>query len=195
VSPRFGRGLFDGHDLAELDLTSLRRQIGIVTQPPYPFGGTIRQNIALSNPEVPQAMVVGAARLACIHDEIVAMPMGYEMPLVDGGASLSGGQQQRIALARVLARRPTILMPDEATSDLDSVTERMALHNIVTLGRTRIVIAHRLSRIVDADLILVMEEGGSCSGAPRSNGVHGAYREQVAAQLESMSSPSGRIRA
>src|SRR6266487_4365343 len=123
--PTSGRILFDGSDLADLELRSLRKQIGIVTQRPYLFGATIRQNIALTNPAMPHEMVVDAAKLACIHDEIVAMPMGYETPLVDGGASLSGGQQQRIALARALAHRPTILLLDEATSDLDSVTEHM----------------------------------------------------------------------
>ncbi|HMI69359.1 MAG TPA: ATP-binding cassette domain-containing protein, partial [Solirubrobacteraceae bacterium] len=87
-----GRILFDGRDLAGLDLKSLRRQIGIVTQRPYLFGATIRQNIALSDPAMPHEMIVAAAKLACIHDEIVAMPMGYDTRLVDGGASLSGGQ-------------------------------------------------------------------------------------------------------
>jgi ATP-binding cassette subfamily B protein len=184
--PTSGRILFDGTDLAELELQSLRRQIGIVTQRPYLFGATIRQNIALSNPVMPHQTVVDAAKLACIHDEIVAMPMGYETPLVDGGASLSGGQQQRIALARALAHRPTILLLDEATSDLDGVTERMVHHNLSALGCTRIVIAHRLSTIVDADLILVMEGGRIVQ-----QGTHdelmvlpGAYRQQVVAQLE-----------
>jgi ATP-binding cassette subfamily B protein len=183
--PTSGRILFDDTDLAELELRSLRTQIGIVTQSPYLFGATIRQNIALSNPAMPQEMVVEAAKLACIHDEIVAMPMGYETRLVDRGASLSGGQQQRIALARALAHRPAIMLLDEATSDLDGVTERAVHQNLSGLGCTRIVIAHRLSTIVNADLILVMEDGRIVQ-----QGMHdklmvlpGPYRQQVAAQL------------
>jgi len=187
--PTSGRILFDGRELTELDFRSLRGQVGIVTQRPYLFGATIRQNIALSNPAMPHQAVVEAAKLACIHDDIVAMPMGYETLLIDGGASLSGGQQQRIALARALAHRPTILLLDEATSDLDGVTERMVHRNLSALGCTRIVIAHRLSTIVDADLLLVMEEGRIVQ-----QGTHeelmvlpGAYRQQVAAQLRSTS--------
>jgi ABC-type bacteriocin/lantibiotic exporter with double-glycine peptidase domain len=183
--PTAGRILFDGRDLAELELKSLRRQIGIVTQRPYLFGATIRQNIALSNPGMPHQAVVEAAKLACIHDEIVAMPMGYETRLVDGGASLSGGQQQRIAIARALAHRPTILLLDEATSDLDGVTERMVHHNLSALGCTRIVIAHRLSTIIDADLILVMEEGKIVQQGTHDEllALSGAYRQQVLVQL------------
>jgi ABC-type bacteriocin/lantibiotic exporter with double-glycine peptidase domain len=183
--PTTGRILFDGADLAKLELKSLRTQIGIVTQRPYLFGATIRQNIALSNPAMPHQAVVKAAKLACIHDEIVAMPMGYDTRLVDGGASLSGGQQQRLALARALAHRPTIVLLDEATSDLDGVTERRVHDNLSALGCTRIVIAHRLSTVVNADLILVMEEGRIVQ-----HGMHdelkvlpGPYRQQVAAQL------------
>jgi ATP-binding cassette, subfamily B, bacterial len=187
--PTSGRILFDGRDLAELELRSLRRQIGIVTQRPYLFGATIRQNIALTNPAMPLELVVDAAKLACIHDEIVAMPMGYQTPLVDGGASLSGGQQQRIALARALAHQPTILLLDEATSDLDSVTERMVHHNLSGLGCTRIVIAHRLSTIADADLILVMEKGRIVQRGTHDElmALPGAYSEQVMAQLGSSS--------
>src|SRR5215213_6066936 len=184
--PTSGRILFDGRDLAELELKSLRRQIGIVTQRPYLFGATIRQNIALSDPAMPHERVVDAAKLACIHDEIVAMPMGYETLLVDGGASLSGGQQQRIALARALAHRPTILLLDEATSDLDGVTERLVHHNLSALGCTRIVIAHRLSTIVDADLILMMEAGSIVEQGTHDELIQhdGHYARLVRQQLE-----------
>jgi ABC-type bacteriocin/lantibiotic exporter with double-glycine peptidase domain len=182
--PTSGRILFDGRDLAQLDLRSVRRQIGIVTQRPYLFGASIRQNIALSNPAMPLEEVVEAAKLACIHDEIIAMPMGYDTRLVDGGASLSGGQQQRIALARALAHRPTILLLDEATSDLDGVTERTVHRALSELGCTRIVIAHRMSTIVDADHILVMEDGRIVQHGTHDElmDLPGPYRQQVAAQ-------------
>jgi ATP-binding cassette, subfamily B, bacterial len=184
--PTSGRILFDGRDLTELDFRSLRGQIGIVTQRPYLFGATIRQNIALSNPAMPHQAVVEAAKLACIHDDIAAMPMGYDTPLVDGGASLSGGQQQRIALARALAHRPTILLLDEATSDLDAVTERMVHQNLSALGGTRIVIAHRLSTIVDADTILVLDQGKIVESGKHGELIRrdGHYARLVRHQLE-----------
>jgi ABC-type bacteriocin/lantibiotic exporter with double-glycine peptidase domain len=103
--------------------------------------------------------VIQAAKLACIHEEIVAMPMGYETILADRGLSLSGGQRQRLALARALACQPVILVLDEATSHLDAVTEKFVNENLARLSCTRIVIAHRLSTIRDADLILVVEGG------------------------------------
>lgn len=184
-TPTSGRILFDEADLTELDVHSLRRQVGIVTQRPYLFGSTIRENIALSDPGIPLEAVVEAARLACIHDDIIAMPMGYETPLLDGGASLSGGQQQRIALARALVHRPAILLLDEATSDLDSVTEQMVLDNLDSLHCTRIVIAHRMSTITSADLVLVMEEGRIVEQGTHDDlmTLGGAYRQLVATQV------------
>ena len=105
--PTAGRIEFDGQDLADLDAGSVRRQLGIVTQHPYLFGSSIRENITLTNPELPFEAVIEAARIACVHDDIAAMPMGYDTLLHDGGASVSGGQRQRIALARAL--RPPAL--------------------------------------------------------------------------------------
>ena len=97
--------------------------------------------------------------MACVHDDIAAMPMGYDTQLHDGGASVSGGQRQRIALARALVHRPSILLLDEATSELDTVTEQKIYANLDVISATTIVIAHRLSTIRNADLILVMDEG------------------------------------
>lgn len=157
--PSAGRILFDGKDLASLDLRSLRSQLGFVTQDTQLFGGTVRQNIALSDPQMGLNEVIHAAKCACIHDEIVAMGMGYETVLADRGLSLSGGQRQRLALARALACRPSVLVLDEGTSHLDAVTEEMVNRNLAQLRCTRIVIAHRLSTIRDADLIVVLAAG------------------------------------
>jgi ABC-type bacteriocin/lantibiotic exporter with double-glycine peptidase domain len=157
--PTSGRIEYDGQDLAGFDAGSVRRQVGIVTQRPYLFGSSVRENIALTNPELPLEAVAEAARIACVHDDIAAMPMGYDTQLHDGGASVSGGQRQRIALARALVHRPSILLLDEATSELDTVTEQKIYTNLDTISSTTIVIAHRLSTIRNADLILVMDQG------------------------------------
>jgi ABC-type bacteriocin/lantibiotic exporter with double-glycine peptidase domain len=158
--PDAGQVLYDGADLSGLEAHSVRQQIGIVTQSAYVFGSTIRENIAMVDPSLPLADVQRAARLACIHDDVANMPMGYETLLADGGASLSGGQRQRIAIARALVSMPRIVLLDEATSALDALTERQVYRNLEELqGCTTIVIAHRLSTVADADLILVMDDG------------------------------------
>jgi ABC-type bacteriocin/lantibiotic exporter with double-glycine peptidase domain len=158
-TPTSGSVLYDGLNLSEFDLRTIRRQLGIVTQSPYLFGTTIRNNIALAQPGAGMDEVVRAAKLAHIHEDIMAMPMGYETPLVDRGASLSGGQRQRIAIARALVTRPAILILDEATSALDGITERVVQQELRALACTRIVVAHRMSTIMNADLILVLQDG------------------------------------
>lgn len=184
--PAAGRVLFDGRDMKTLDRRSVRHQLGIVTQDIELFRGSIRRNIGLSSPDMDLSAIVRAAKLACIHDEIIAMPMGYETVLSDRGLSLSGGQRQRLAIARALAANPKILILDEATSHLDAVTEEKLNRNLASLRCTRIIIAHRLSTVRDADLILVLD-GGSVV----EQGVHeklvaggGAYAELVGAQRE-----------
>ncbi|HEX7153216.1 MAG TPA: peptidase domain-containing ABC transporter [Thermoanaerobaculia bacterium] len=157
--PTQGKVLYDGLDLDTLDLISVRRQLGIVLQQPYLFAESIRRNIALGDEGLPLDRIVEAARKAHIHDFIETLPLGYETPLADGGSSLSGGQRQRIALARALVRRPSILLLDEATSHLDTESEREVLEELERLNATRLVIAHRLSTVVRADTILVMEAG------------------------------------
>jgi ATP-binding cassette subfamily B protein len=183
-TPSSGRILFDGTDLAGLDLQAVREQIGVVTQEAHIFGTSIRNNISLGAPSISPDDVVEACQLAEIHDEILDMPMGYELLLTDGGASLSGGQRQRIALARALIRRPSILLLDEATSDLDSLTEARIMVNLMSLDCTRIVIAHRLSTIVDSDLILVLDKGRIVESGTHRELINrnATYAELIAAQ-------------
>ena len=182
--PEEGRILYDGNDLRELDLRSVRRQVGIVPQDPYVFGSSIRANIALADPSVPLDRIIDAAKLACIHDDIREMPMGYETMLADGGASLSGGQRQRLALARALVHRPAILLLDEATSSLDAKTEEQVTRNLQSIRSTRITIAHRLSTVAKADLILVMEDGRIVAKGTHERLLvqRGAYYQLVSAQ-------------
>ncbi len=184
--PTEGKILFDGTDLEELDLRSVRRQVGVVPQHPYLFGTSIRANIVLSDPSLPLSRAVEAAKLAHIHQDVMVMPMGYETIMADGGASLSGGQRQRLALARALVHRPAILLLDEATSALDTRTEREIQRELAALRTTRIVIAHRLSTVRDADLILVMDQGRLVEQGRHDEllALEGVYAGLVAAQME-----------
>jgi ATP-binding cassette, subfamily B, bacterial len=157
--PSEGRVIFDGSDITGLDLQSLRQQFGVVTQRSYLFGATIRGNITLNDPNIPMPEMMKAAQLACIHEDVAAMPMGYETMVAEGGGSLSGGQRQRVAIARALVHNPAILLLDEATSELDTIVEQQVHANLAALNCTRVVIAHRLSTVRNADLILVLDEG------------------------------------
>lgn len=157
--PTDGTVEYDGVDIAALEPRSVRSQIGIVTQRPYVFGTSVRENVTIADPALSMDAVERAARLAVIHDDIAAMPMRYETVLTDGGASLSGGQRQRIALARALVHQPRVLLLDEATSALDALTERRVYDNLRTLECTVVIIAHRLSTIAQADEIVVMHAG------------------------------------
>ncbi|HUH04790.1 MAG TPA: peptidase domain-containing ABC transporter [Kofleriaceae bacterium] len=184
--PTEGTILFDGHNLADLDMRSVRRQLGVVMQHPFIFSGSIRDNIALADPSAPRERLVAAARAACIDDDIATMAMGYETLVADGGSTLSGGQRQRLALARALVSRPSILLLDEATSALDARTERQVQQQLDSLRCTRIVIAHRLSTVVGADLIVVMDQGRIAEVGRHAELVAagGVYADLIASQAE-----------
>jgi ATP-binding cassette, subfamily B, bacterial len=157
--PQSGTIAFDGRDMRSWDLISLREKLGIVTQDTKLFSGTIRDNVALFDPSVTQEDAEEACRLACLDEAIAQMPMGYDTMLADGGSSLSGGQRQRLSLARALVRKPSVLILDEATSALDAITERAVQDNLRRLRCTRVIVAHRLSTVVEADKILVLDKG------------------------------------
>lgn len=156
-----GRILVDGQDISRITKRSLRLQIAYVSQQPYLFEGTIRDNIRFGRPDASDAEVEEAARLAQASEFILSQPQGFETPVGENGASLSGGQRQRLSIARALVRNAPILLLDEATSALDTRSETLvqAALDEVMKDRTVIVVAHRLSTVVNADQILVMEGG------------------------------------
>jgi ATP-binding cassette, subfamily B, bacterial len=156
--PTSGKVLIDGEDLREQDCRAVREQMGVVPQNPTMLDGSIRDNIA---PAGDQSLedVVRAAKIAAVHGDIMEMPMRYETRVISGATSFSGGQKQRIAIARAVARRPTILVLDEATSSLDTVTEAVVHRRLSEMPLTLIIIAHRVSTVRNADRILVMDQG------------------------------------
>jgi ATP-binding cassette subfamily B protein len=160
-APESGRIFIDNYDIAKVDLYSLRQQIGMVLQEPLLFDGTIQDNIAQANPDIPIEAIIEAAKIACAHDFIMSLPQGYNTRVGERGSALSGGQRQRIALARVLVQQPRLLILDEATSALDYDTEAQVCQNLAQAlqGRTVLFVTHRLATIRHADRILVMDQG------------------------------------
>jgi ATP-binding cassette subfamily B protein len=157
--PEYGEILYNGISHRLLNLKALRSQFGVVLQESFLFNGSVRQNIAFNNPEMPLLQVEKAAQLATIHNEIISLPMAYETLVSEGGVGFSGGQRQRLSIARAVAHNPSLLLLDEATSHLDAVTEALIDKNLDTLKCTRVIIAHRLSTIKNADLIVVLDRG------------------------------------
>jgi ATP-binding cassette, subfamily B, bacterial MsbA len=164
--PRFwdvdrGRILLDGIDVRNLKLAELRGAIGIVPQDPALFSGTIRENIAYARPGASSAEVEAAARGGHAHEFIERLPQGYETVVGERGVKLSGGQRQRIAIARAILKDPAVLILDEATSNLDTESERLiedALGRLL-VGRSTLIIAHRLSTVRRADRLVVLDRG------------------------------------
>jgi subfamily B ATP-binding cassette protein MsbA len=187
-----GRITIDGHDLREIDLMSLRRQIGVVLQESLLFHTTIRENLRYGRIGASDADIVAAATAANLHHVIEAFPDGYDTKIGEEGVKLSGGEKQRLAIARALLADPRILVLDEATSSLDSETEALIQEALDRLmeGRTSFVIAHRLSTIVKANKIVVMEKGnivelGSHAELLEQGGNYAKlYAEQFRAELE-----------
>ena len=160
-NPEKGRIFIDNYDIGKVDLSSLRRQIGIVPQDSLLFEGSISDNIALNDPQATSDSIIQAAKVACAHDFIMSLSKGYATQLSERGSNLSGGQRQRIAIARTVLANPQLLVMDEATSALDYNTERQLCSNLQKWfeGRTVLFITHRLSSIKESDVIFVMHQG------------------------------------
>ena len=159
--PTEGSILCDGCDIRDVSLSSLRQQIGMVSQDVLLFEGTIRSNIAYGRDDLGMDEVVAAAEGAYAHNFIARLPEGYDSIIGENGVKLSGGERQRIAVARAMLRNPRVLILDEATAALDTESEQMvqlALANLMK-GRTTFVVAHRLSTIRQADRIVVLNQG------------------------------------
>ena len=185
--PDAGRILIDGQDIAGVDLTSLRASIAYVAQDVYLFRGTIRENIALGKPDATFVEVVEAARKANAHDFITGFANGYDASVGEQGAQLSGGQRQRIAIARAILKNAPIILLDEPTAALDSESERevqKALDDL-RMGRTTVVVAHRLQTIVNSDRIYVIEEGRALESGTHAELIarHGTYQKFFAGQF------------
>jgi ATP-binding cassette, subfamily B, bacterial len=159
--PQQGRVLVDSNDVRDLTLESLRRHIGIVFQDTFLFHASIRENLLYARPDATERAMIAAAKAAYVHDFIASLPDGYDTVVGERGHRLSGGEKQRVAIARVILKDPRILILDEATSNLDTVSEQLIQAALAPLfaGRTSVVIAHRLSTILAADRIMVLDRG------------------------------------
>jgi ATP-binding cassette subfamily B protein len=156
-----GRVAIDGVDIRDVSFDSLARTVGVVSQETYLFHATVRENLRFAKSDASDEEVEEAARAAQIHDLIASLPEGYETVVGERGYRFSGGEKQRIAIARTILRNPPVLILDEATSSLDTQTERavQAALDRLAEGRTTIAIAHRLSTVRDADQIVVLDRG------------------------------------
>jgi ATP-binding cassette subfamily B protein len=174
--PRFydvdaGTVLIDGVDVRDVTRRSLRRAVGVISQDPFLFSASVRDNIAFGVPDVPQEIVEAAARSAQAHAFIEELPHGYDTVIGERGITLSGGQRQRLAIARALVIDPRILILDDATASVDATTEALIRAGLAeaTKGRTTLVIAHRLSTIALADTVVVLERGRIAAQGTRAD--------------------------
>jgi ATP-binding cassette subfamily B protein/subfamily B ATP-binding cassette protein MsbA len=191
--PTAGRILLNGSDLRDFKLHTYRDLLAIVQQDVFLFDGTVRENIAYGGDVTSDAEIEDASRRANAHEFIVRLPEGYETIIGERGVKLSGGQCQRLAIARALLASPQILILDEATSNLDTESEQLIQASMATLlaGRTTFVIAHRLSTVRRADLILLMEDGRVIERGTHEElmGARGTYYGMVLRQMESHGQP------
>ncbi len=195
--PDEGRVLFDGHDLRDVSVASMRGQIGLVFQDTFIFDTTVRENIGLAKPGATDAEIAEAARAARLDEHIASLPAGFDTVLGERGVRMSGGQRQRMAIARAVLRDPRILVLDEATSALDAQTERGILETLAALswGRTTISITHRLALAATADRVFVLDQGrlaeqGSHAELSKAGGLYQKLYEEQTGYM----SGSGRLR-
>lgn len=192
-NPTEGRVMLDGRDVTEIEVESYRRLLGIVEQDVFLFDGTIAENIGYGNRHATQDDIVRAAEIASIREFIEGLPAGYDTVIGERGVRLSGGQRQRVAIARALLADPKILILDEATSNLDTESERLIQAGLTELMkyRTSLVIAHRLSTIAHADRIAVIESGRISEIGTHNQLMkqHGRYQEMVAMQTAGHATP------
>ena len=202
--PRFydvdsGRITIDGIDIRDMTLASLRREIGIVQQDVFLFGGTIRENIAYGRLDASEEDIREAARRARLDAVIAALPHGLDTVIGERGVKLSGGQKQRLSIARMFLKNPPILILDEATSALDTETEKAIQQSLADLavGRTTLVIAHRLATIQNADRIVVVDETGIAEQGSHHALLErgGAYRRLHEAQFGELSEAASSLAA
>jgi ABC-type bacteriocin/lantibiotic exporter with double-glycine peptidase domain len=186
LQPSAGRVQIDGVPVVALDRTAFRRRIGVVPQDPFLFNASLRENLQLmadDSVEDIEPRIREACAIACIDDVITRLPDGLDTTIGERGCLLSGGQRQRLTLARALVHRPAILLLDEATSALDPALEGRVHANLAQLNCTRIVIAHRVATVRDADRIIVLEEGRIKQQGRYAHlvAIPGAFRELVLA--------------
>jgi len=193
--PTRGRVMIDGMDLRRMDLEHLRRSIGLVFQESFLFSNTIAANIAFGDPQATQERVEKAARTALAHDFIMALPQGYQTVLGESGYSLSGGQRQRLAIARAVLLEPPILLLDDPTAAIDAETEHEILKALDTAidGRTTIIVAHRLSTLRRADLILVLDQGRIVERGTHAQLIESGGHYFAAAKLQLLDDDSQRL--
>jgi ABC-type bacteriocin/lantibiotic exporter with double-glycine peptidase domain len=185
VRPTEGQVLVDGRPLEDYDLEWLRRRFGVVTQESQVLCGSIRDNLCLGHGDLPDEVLHDALRRAQLLEDVAAMPLGLDTVVADGGSMISGGQRQRLAIARAILNEPALLVLDEATSHLDAATEERISAELSALRCTRLTIAHRMSTVVDADQIVVMDRGRVVEQGTHTDLIEfdGLYARLVSSQL------------